>query len=90
MNGRLVTGKGAYADKSIFLPAAGFGRDSDLDYAGSGGNYWSSTLDSDHSGYTWDLYSGYAWDLDFAGSFYESYYARFGGQSVRPLRDPAK
>ena len=38
--GRLVTGKGAYANRSIFLPAAGSGYDSFLSSPGSYGNYW--------------------------------------------------
>lgn len=32
---------------SIFLPAAGFRYDTDVNGAGSGGEYWSSSLDSD-------------------------------------------
>ena len=36
---------------SIFLPAAGCRLDSDLFYAGSYGNYWSSSLDPYLSGY---------------------------------------
>ena len=35
--GRLVTGKGAYSSKSIFLPAAGSGCGTDLNAIGSGG-----------------------------------------------------
>ena len=44
VNGLLVTGKGDYADRSIFLPAAGNGYDSYLYGAGSGGGYCSSRL----------------------------------------------
>ena len=78
--GRLVTGKGAYADRSIFLPAAGYGRGSRLDYPGSNGGYWSSTPDSDGS--------GYAWYLSFNSSYFGrgSYGHRDGGWSVRPVR----
>jgi uncharacterized protein (TIGR02145 family) len=77
--GRLVTGKGAYSNKSIFLPAAGYGYDSHLDYAGSFGNYWSSTPNSGNSDSAWYL------------SFYSSRFYRFDdsrcrGQSVRPVR----
>ena len=83
VHGRLVTGKGAYSDKSIFLPAAGDGYDSCLRYAGSRGIYWSSTPDSDDS--------DYAWYLRFnSGDFYEDYRSRCNGQSVRPLREFAK
>jgi uncharacterized protein (TIGR02145 family) len=81
--GRLVTGKGAYSDKSIFLPAAGYGVDSSLYYAGSFGRYWSSTPNSG------SLYD--AWYLSFDwGDFRESDYSRYYGQSVRPLREFAK
>ena len=80
--GRLVTGKGAYANRSIFLPAAGLGSDSDHYYPGSDGSYWSSTPDSDSS--------YYAWSLNFnAGDFYRYSYCfgRYDGRSVRPVRD---
>ena len=77
--GRLVTGKGAYADRSIFLPAAGYGYDSGLYNPGSDGYCWSSTPSSD--------YSGLAWGLGFYSSnFYRGYYIRYSGRSVRPVR----
>ena len=77
--GRLVKGRGAYASKSIFLPAAGYGLYSDLNSTGSRGDYWSSTPNSVHS----DL----ARDLDFrSGYFYRSDSYRNDGRSVRPLR----
>jgi len=83
VSGRLVTGRGAYASKSIFLPAAGLGNDSYLYDAGSYGCYWSSTPHSD--------YSYYAWYLDFYSSDFGRYYInRFYGQSVRPVRGFAK
>ncbi len=73
--GRLVTGKGAYANRSIFLPAAGGGGDSDLYRPGSIGFYWSSTPTSDDS--------GGAWRLDFySSSFGRSRSYRCSGQSV--------
>ena len=77
--GRLVTGKGTYADRSIFLPAAGYGYDSALYSPGSDGRYWSSTPRSDNSNYAWFLhfYSSY-----FNRSSFNCYY----GQSVRPVR----
>ena len=81
--GRLVTGKGNYANRSIFLPAAGYGLDSDLDDLGSNGNFWSSTPDSSDSFYF------YAWRLYFNSSrFYRSssYHSRYDGKSVRPVR----
>ena len=80
--GRLVTGKGAYASKSIFLPAAGRGNVSYLDSPGSDGNgtYWSSTPGS--------AYSNYACYLDFRWTYFGQGdgYPRYYGQSVRPLR----
>ena len=81
--GRLVTGKGAYASRSIFLPAAGYGYISDLNGAGSCGYYWSSTPNSDYSNYAWDLYF-------YSGNFYRGYDGRCFGQSVRPVRGFAK
>ena len=79
VSGRLVTGKGAYADRSIFLPAAGFGYNSILSYAGSRGYYWSSTPCSDDS----DL----ARHLRFSSSdFYGYGYYRYNGRPVRPVR----
>ena len=77
--GRLVTGKGAYADRSIFLPAAGGGDDSYLYNAGSDGRYWQSTSYSDDSGGAWYLYFG-------SSGFYRDYRSRYGGRSVRPVR----
>ncbi len=78
--GRLVTGKGTYADRSIFLPAVGYGYDSFLYSSGSRGHYWSSTQYSD--------FSNYAWGLSFHSSnFYQDTNSRrFNGRSVRPVR----
>ena len=77
--GRLVTGKGAYADRSIFLPAVGTGYDSDFRDSGSEGGYWSSTQSSRNSIYTWFL------SFD-SSSFYRLDTNRHYGQSVRPVR----
>lgn len=83
VTGRLVTGKGAYASKSIFLPAAGHGNDSRLDDLGSRGCYRSS---SPHSDYYLE-----AWYLTFtSGYFSRSSSNRYYGQSVRPVRGFAK
>ena len=79
VHGRLVTGKGEYANRSIFLPAAGFGNDSYLCFPGAYGNYWSSTPYSDYSYFAWRLYFN-------SGNFYRDYYYRYSGQSVRPVR----
>ena len=77
--GRLVTGKGAFSTKSIFLPAAGYGNDSALYSPGSGGLYWSSTPRSENSVYAWYLF----FHSDF---FNRYYYERYWGFPVRPLR----
>ena len=47
--GTLVTGRGAYASKSIFLPAAGYGSELYRFYLGDNGYYWSSTPNSANS-----------------------------------------
>ena len=79
VSGRLVTGKGAYVNRSIFLPTAGYGFDSDLCYPGSDGYYWSSTPDSG--------YSNGAWNLDCGShNFRRIGVYRYFGQSVRPVR----
>ena len=81
VHGRLVTGKGAYADRSIFLPAPGYGSGSTFGNPNLRGYYWSSTPDSDNS------YK--AWYLDFNSSLFQrdTYYGRQYGLSVRPVRD---
>ena len=81
--GRLVTGKGAYASKSIFLPAAGYGYDSYLDNPGSYGYFWSSSPNSGNSYDAWRL-------IFYSGNFYRNSYNRYRGQCVRPLRGFAK
>lgn len=76
INGHKVTSK--VNGNSIFLPAAGYRNDSDLNKAGSYGYYWSSSLFS-YSPY--DAYSLY---------FYSNFVDRLGyfreiGLSVRPV-----
>ena len=65
---------------SIFLPAAGVRDGSSLNFAGSGGYYWSSTP----YGYGYDCN---ACSLDFYsdGQDVDSGYLRYVGQSVRPV-----
>ena len=77
--GRLVTGKDDYANRSIFLPAAGYGSVSALYEAGSYGYYWSSSPYSGYSSYAWYLYFN-------SSSFSRSNFNRYYGQSVRPVR----
>ena len=79
VSGRLVTGMGAYANNSIFLPAAGCGDNSALGYPDSIGVYWFSAPRSDSSGSAWCL-------LFNSGSFARKNNKRYFGQSVRPVR----
>lgn len=77
--GRLVTGKGNYADRSIFLPAAGYGEDSGLFWPGSDGFHWSST--------PYPVYSDDAWSFYISsGSLGRSRDYRYYGEPVRPVR----
>ena len=55
VNGYVVRGRGDYSEASIFLPAAGYGYGTSLNYAGSDGYCWSSVPRSD-SGSSWGLY----------------------------------
>lgn len=74
VNGIIVTGP---SGGQIFLPAAGGRWGGDLDYEGSDGYYWSSSLDpgDDGNAYSLDFDSGnWGWD----GS-------RSGGRSVRAV-----
>ena len=77
--GYVVRGRGDYASKSIFLPCAGDGYGTSLEYAGSYGDYWSSVPGSDGN--------DDAWRLDFYSSSHGTNYDdRYYGQSVRPLQ----
>ncbi len=79
VNGYKVTSKkSGYTNNSIFLPAAGYRNGSSLIYAGSSGNYWSSSLDTDNP--------GDAWNVNFdSGHVYRDSYSRDYGHSVRPV-----
>ena len=81
VSGRLVTGKGAYADKSIFLPATGYGDNSYLRTTSHG--CWSSTpYDSDKA---WRLFLS---SVSFGSfGFGRSNGNRYEGRTVRPVRD---
>lgn len=76
VNGRRFTGPNG---ASIFLPAAGYRWEDDLYYAGSYGDYWSSSLN--------ESYSSDAWSLRFgSGGVSTNGYYRGSGRSVRPVR----
>ena len=63
---------------SIFLSAAGYRYDSSIYRAGSSGNYWSSSLNTD--------YPSSAWSVDFdSGGVSRGCTYRYYGQSVRPV-----
>ena len=75
VNGRLVTGPNG---KSIFLPAAGYRYVTYLDYAGSYGYYWSSSLNTDNP--------RYAYFVSFGSDGVDwSFSLRYLGRSVRPV-----
>lgn len=77
INGRLVT---ASNGNSIFLPAAGYRGNAGLGDAGSGGYYWSSSVNTD--------YSGHAYAVDFDSSDVGRYGSdRAYGRSVRPVSE---
>ena len=66
------------SDAHIFLPAAGYRTNGDLNFAGYDGDYWSSSLDTDGP------YG--AWFVDFgSGDLASRSYYRYCGQSVRAV-----
>ena len=66
--------------KVLFLPAAGYCRETSVINAGSGGSYWSSSLDSSDPSSAYYMY--------FSSGFVSSQfsYERYCGFSVRPVR----
>ena len=78
VKGQIVT---ATNGNSIFLPAAGYRRDTKLYDAGSYGYYWSSSLNTDKPSIAWyvNFNSGNVRRRDYG---YRSY-----GQSVRPVSE---
>ena len=77
VSGRLFT---ASNGNCLFLPASGCHYNSILDYAGSYGYYWSSSLFSDRPDHAWNLY--------FGSGFISIYWDfRIFGFSVRPVRE---
>ena len=79
VQGYVVCGRGAYASARIFLPCAGYGYVSSLDYAGSYGRYWSSVPSSDYYN-AWGLY------FNSGGHSTGYYFTRYYGQFVRPVQ----
>lgn len=76
VKGRLITGKGAYSSRSIFLPAAGFGFSGNKHFANVC-RYWSSSPIS----FGWFSWSFYLTELNGQenGTIYY-------GMSIRPVR----
>ena len=79
VSGLLVTGKGAYALRSIFLPAAGTGFEDNIVGVGSSFYYWSSTPASYNNYFSDCLYF-------FSGNLKVTDARRDSGFVVRPLR----
>ena len=64
----------------IFLPAAGYRLGTSLYFAGSVGNFWSSSLYTDGPGYAWVVY--------FTSDNVRRYnITRYYGQSIRPVTE---
>ena len=76
VNGYKVTSQSN--GNSIFMPAAGHRFDSSLRDAGSYGNYWSSSLQTDFPCAAYDLYF-------YSDNVNRSSYGRCYGRSVRPV-----
>lgn len=76
VNGYLVTSK--KNGNSIFLPASGYRCGSSVNFVGSYGYYWSSSLDEGDSNYAHYLY----FNSDYVGWHVSS---RYDGLSVRPV-----
>lgn len=68
---------------TVFLPAAGMRRFGDIDYAGTGGNYWTSTLTIGYILYAYRLY------YSVAGPYWYYDFFRQYGLSVRPVMSAA-
>ena len=94
--GRKVKGRGTYASKQIFLPAAGYGSGSNIASSflnnSKCGQYWSSTA-------AWDYKPGYSLHLFFDSFGINEAYddsgrlagrwdldLRYGGCTIRPVR----
>ena len=76
VNGILVTGP---SGGQVFLPAAGSRWNGELNYAGGGGYYWSSSL------YPYGSYGAYDLLLDSEGWGWDYYLHRYYGLSVRAV-----
>ncbi len=75
---RVTSNKSGYTDRSIFLPAAGYHSTSHLNYVGSFGYYWSSSLRTDYPNNVWGVYFD-------SGNHDTCNCYRGDGQPVRPV-----
>ena len=76
--GFIITGKGSFSSASLFLPAAGYCKDTDLFVAGDYGSCWSRSVLSGSP--------DEAWILCFeAGGQDMGSNSRYNGRSVRPV-----
>ena len=67
----------------LFLPAAGYRNGTSLNNAGTNGNYWSSSLNTENP--------NNAWNLNFnSGNCNMNNNNRNNGLSVRPVRSASK
>ncbi|MBQ8116282.1 MAG: hypothetical protein IJ145_09220 [Prevotella sp.] len=82
IKGRIFTGKGNYANSSLFLPAAGDFDGTSYENGGSYGFYWSSTLGSSTSGRFLHFGSGFVNPQLSNGRFYG-----FGVRAVRAVSE---
>lgn len=98
VNGWLFTGKGEYANKHIFLPAAGnigqYEEHYGSDYSGEIYErnlhiyYWTSTLYAKNASATYAVFNAFSFnDLSGSPKTNGEYMGRWFGLSVRPVRD---
>ena len=74
---KVISKKSGYTDKWIFFPAAGYRYDASLIFAGTMGDYWSSSLYTDNPIEAWYVY--------FQSDVRRDFYNRDYGRSVRPV-----
>lgn len=84
VNGRLFT---ASNGNTLFLPAAGYRYDDELNFVGSYGGYWSSSLPTDYPGHGWyfHFFSGVL-AVDYIFDISDRSY----GHPVRPVRSASQ
>ena len=103
VNGYEVRGRGDFAGNSIFLPAAGWAKETSLLDAGSAGLFWSAVPRSDGFYYSWYLQfhsesrvvtSHFRGEDGGGGGSSQSHvvtsYVRRSGYPVRPIRESAE